>query len=83
MRKVLRVTATTAVGMALLSCTAPSQPYVVPQPPTVVYTLAPLALQSKSTYARSETRPPAAAHMVWSASPRRAAKGGVRTSVVR
>ena len=57
---------------------------VVPQPPPVVYTPTPFAPQSKSTYARSETPPPAAAHMVWRASPRRAAvKGGVRTSAVR
>ena len=38
MRKVLRVTATTAVGMALLSCTAPRPPVVyAPAPPPIAY----------------------------------------------
>jgi len=76
MRKALRVTATTAVGMTLLSCTAP--------PPPVVYAPPPLAPYGKSTYARSKTPPQPTAHMVWRTSKRWAAvKTGARTSAVR
>ena len=83
MRKALRVTATTAVGMTLLSCTAPPPPVVYTPPPPVVYAPPPLAPYGKSNYARSETPPQPTAHMVWRTSKRWAAvKTGARTSAV-
>jgi hypothetical protein len=91
MRKALRVTATTAVGMTLLSCTAPPPPVVYTPPPPVayaprppvVYAPPPLAPYGKSTYGRSETPPQPTAHMVWRTSKRWAAvKTGARTSAV-
>jgi len=92
MRKALRVTATTAVGMTLLSCTAPPPRVVYTPPPPVVYAPRPpvgyapppLPLYGKSTYARSETPPQPTDHLVWRTSKRWAAvKTGARTSAVR
>jgi hypothetical protein len=87
-RKVLAVTATLAVGIALLSCSprhrvvylppppaygpAPSAVFA-PLPPPTAYSPAPSMRYGKSTYARSETSPQSDGHVVLQSSPRRAA----------
>ena len=86
MRKVLAVTATLAVGIALLSCSprhrvvylppppaygpAPSAVFA-PLPPPTAYSPAPSLRYGKTTY--TETSPQSDGHMVLQSSPRRVA----------
>ncbi len=83
MRKVLVVTATTTVGMALLSCTAPGPPAVhaTPTPPMVYESPAKIArapLPRPVGYASPQT----AAQLGWRASPRWSAVKGKGCIVV-
>ena len=98
MRKGLVVTATTAVGTALLSCTAPRPP-VADAPPTppivyeprapVVHAPLPPLINSPTPLARYGNSPYARAepqttdHLVWHASPRWAAVKGKNGTLVK
>jgi hypothetical protein len=85
--KIFQITATTIIGIALLSCSPRPRVVYLPPPaysPSPAVISAPLPRSGayappisprygRSTYARSETPPQADAHMVWHASPRQSA----------